>query len=228
MQFAKTLGLAAVLAASFATTQAHAVLIGTPGGPAFSQPFGANPGGLYQQIYSRELFTEGSVTITALSFFTSSVPAAPLATGTYTLSLSSTARGIDGLEDGRNPIETPTLSVFNSNLGPDNTVVFSGALPDVDADGRLTFALTSAFIFNPNVAELLLDIRSTASDSPFVFFDATEDGIELTSRLVVTNDGATAQPFGLVTDITAVPEPLSAVLLGTGLLGLAGLRRRGV
>ena len=227
MQLAKTLGLTAALAASFATPQAHAVLIGTPGaGPAFSQPFGANPGGLYQQIYARELFTEGSIRITSLSFFTSAAPAAPLGAGTYTLSLSSTARGLDGLEDGRLTAETPALTVFNSNLGADNTVVFSGALPAV-ANGRLTFALTSAFNYNPNVSELLLDVRSTASNTPAVFFRATGDGVEPVSRLVVTGSGATAQQFGLVTEIVGVPEPVSAALLGAGLLGLAGLRRRG-
>lgn len=227
MHLSKILGVAAVLAASFATPQAHAVLIGTPGtGPAVSQPFGANPGGLYQQVYAQELFTEGSVRINSLSFFTSSVPPIPVGSGTYTLSLSSTARGIDGLEDGRLTGETPALTVFNSNLGSDNTVVFNGALPAVSA-GRLTFALTSAFTYNPNVGPLLLDVRSTGSNTPAVLFRGTEEGVELTSRLIVTNNSATAQQFGLVTDITTVPEPMTAALLGAGLLGLAGLRRRG-
>ena len=233
MQFTKSIGLAAALVMGFAA-QSHAVVIGTPGQPGDGTgfPFGANPGGRYQQVYGSSLFTQGAIRLTDLSFYVSSVPTAPLAPGNYTLSFSTTTRGIDGLEDLLNTnVNATDAQVFNSNVGADSAVVFNGALPAVNA-GRLTIPLSGAFTYNPNAGNLLLDVQSAASSVSSVFFDFNTDPSVPTSRLFVAGGGLTSQPFGLVTEIVGVPavvgvpEPASLAVVAIGLFSLASLRRR--
>ena len=87
----------------------------------------------YQQVYTSSQFP-GIVTITDLEFFNTQFNSgASSLVGTYTISLSTTS--VDWNTIG------PT---FASNLGGDNTVVFSGAVSRSWAFGNtLTFILST-------------------------------------------------------------------------------------
>jgi hypothetical protein len=217
---------------------ATALLLSAPTAPALSQlviggpadpgngncyPFGcAGSGPIYQQVYGAANFS-GPITISSITFFNTARPGGTPSTGAFTLSLSTTARAVNGL----------SLD-FASNRGADALAVFSGNLPSLTG-GQMRFDLSSAFIYDPLAGNLLLEANGNGFNvqEQLLFLDArngTAGGVF--SRTYSSSDGRFDRNYGLVTGFNlpggpAVPEPTSWALMivGFGMLGLA--MRRG-
>lgn len=180
----------------------------------------------YQQVYSSTQFS-GSITITALQFFNTQINsgATEMNSGTWTIALSTTSADWNTLSGN-----------FASNLGSNNTVVFSGNLDQPWTFGdTLNITLTTPFTYNPANGNLLMDVMvSGASDNGPIFFD-TNSNNDYMGRVfcpsgLPCSTGTVESGNGLVTGISygssTTPEPDTLVMFGSGVLGLAGLLRR--
>lgn len=201
---------------------AHAQLVGT-GAAGNSFPFGGpvvGAGTVYQQIYAASNFS-GAGNLLSVSFFEDPQIAGALRPATVDLYVSTTTIGVNGL----------SISDFNSNRGANNMLFGTYALSG-DAPTTLTFTGTP-FFYDPLVGNLLLDFRfsnigappadrasykANSGDSNGAFSRAHDFGTQFVGWGLQTqfNFGATA----------TVPEPATFALVGAGLLGLVGVRRR--
>lgn len=205
-------------------------VIGLPADPNTGNqfPFGAY-NGEYQQVYTSSAFP-GTVTITDLEFFNTQFDSgATSLSGTWTISLSTTS------------VDWNTIApTFASNLGGDNTVVFSGTLSESWAFGdTLTFILTTPFTYNPASGNLLMDVVAATTSPTSIFFDTNGiNGGAFNGNTIMgrdfcpggsgcTTSGSVDHGYGLVTGFSTgaapAPEPATLLLLGTGLL--VGIRR---
>lgn len=205
------------------------VLVGAPGDASGGNcfPFGCfflgNPSANYQQVYSSTAFS-GPITIFGVSFFLSdpAISSGNLNSGTYTVSLSTTSMAVNGLD-----------SNFSNNVGPDDTVIFTGSLPPSVLPGTpLQLGGAGVFTYNPALGNLLLSISITGIGAPVAgvsLFEArngTSGGIF--SR-VHDFGGVFFDNTGLVTefDTTEIPEPSGLLMAASGLVAMLGLARRG-
>lgn len=173
-------------------------------------PYLCNPSGHiaavdYQQVYASSAFS-GPLTITSVAFYDNiNFSGNTLVIGgSYSVYLSTTSAQVDNLSTN-----------LMLNRGPDWTKVGT-VTAGTNTDPMITIT-TSAFNYNPANGNLLFEIIGTGQQN--VCNGCGNSYMEV-------------DPTGLVTSravsytFSAVPEPASLLMFGSGIIGLAGVVRR--
>jgi hypothetical protein len=194
-------------------------------------PFTESTSYHYQQVYDAKQFaalgTNGGL-INFVGFRYNTYNNAPMIYHSMRVSLSTTAKAVDGLS-----------STFSENIGPDNLIVYSGnytlGVAPAPSPFPMIIRFTPAFHFNPTNGNLLLDIQwpsaNLFSGNGPPSMDAVNVSGDSVSRVFARNvydtyipTNGTADTIGLVTLFGVAPEvPPSPVinslrLSGTNLL----------
>jgi hypothetical protein len=102
-------------------------------------------------VYAAQAF-EGPTQITSLTFFYAEQFGGPttMLPGNYQISLSTTTRAVDGLSTD-----------LSSNIGQNDTVIFSGNLGGVNTSPSVTISMARPFTYDPRQGNLLLNVVAT-------------------------------------------------------------------
>lgn len=145
------------------------------------------------------------------------------------INLSTTSAAADALS-----------ATFANNIGANDMVVYSGALPlsSTDTGGPphnfdIVISLQFPFKYDPALGNLLMDVRNFGGGGT-TQFDAVLVMRDSVSRVYTFNGGVNSttadaiDTYGLVTRFTVepIPEPTTLLLLASGLMGLAGYGRK--
>lgn len=182
---------------------ANSLVVGEPGNTNNTWPFGSAPSGwapTYQQIYAASAFG-GSITINSLSFYQNAALSNDLnpALGTYTIQLSTTSRNVGGLSSDK-----------ASNLGADNTTVFTGTLPAAPVAGeQWDINLDTAFNYDPSQGNLLLTVTANnpATQTNDLNLVANGSGIIMSRAYGVSGSSNTGLVTGFNEAVGLPPGP---------------------
>ena len=198
-------------------------------GPAVNQPQTIR----YQQIYAASEFTfltnssGGWLTIMHFRGDATNGTQIGLKMPSVQVNLSTIQRGPDELS-----------TVFSENVGPDDTVIFSGQLETVliggHRDGPETFVFeiwsySKLFFYNPKAGNLLLDVHVFRGNTNGIgivqpVFDAVNVTNDSVSRVWwgdVNASTGLVETIGLPTELTFWPNPKLSVQLQTNSVTLS-------